>query len=166
MNTIITLTKKALRLVFSAKPNTHTAQFFELANITPIHKLHEHQSIKLVHNHTKGKTPLSISALFEDHNPRTLRGSNTAKIRIYKSHTKGQCVYNILSNWNNTTEKIRTSNGKYALKQNLRSDAKSSLTYCKKNKNCATCEIDKNKDYSKHIPTKKTHPAPIANPYK
>ena len=96
--------KKALRILFNVKYNSHTSLLFHLSQITKVEKIVEKESILLVHKYFKGDLPDAVTDLI---NSTKITGCNTRsqtdKI-IYTSIKKDEklTIGKIIEFWNRT----------------------------------------------------------------
>ena len=111
--------KKALRILFNVKYNSHTSLLFHLSQITKVEKIVEKESILLVHKYFKGDLPDAVTDLI---NSTKITGCNTRsqtdKI-IYTSIKKDEklTIGKIIEFWNRTNMTNRNNNSTDSLKK-------------------------------------------------
>ena len=111
--------KKALRILFNVKYNSHTSLLFHLSQITKVEKIVEKESILLIHKYLKGDLPDAVTDLI---NSTKITGCNTRsqtdKI-IYTSIKKDEklTIGKIIEFWNRTNMTNRNNNSTDSLKK-------------------------------------------------
>ena len=140
------LQKKALRLIFNTRYNSHTRELYIISKITPIKNLHQHEAIKFIHKFQDGKLPNMINEILEQNSERNLRATQDTTLRYPPGLKKGDAFYNIMYEWNKTNEITRNCGSLYSLKKTLRNQVREELEQCTIN-NCYMCTRDKNNNY-------------------
>ena len=146
--------KQAIRAIFQTRRNVHTQKLFQLGNITPIDKIYETEATKFVFQYvsdtTKELQPKAIhdiifqnAVIFKN----TRFYDDESKIRIPHAYRKGQAIYNLLSNWNSIKPDLRFAGNLWSLRKMIRIEVNNNLLPCT-TKNCFTCQLDKNRDYT------------------
>ena len=157
INNLLVLQKQAIRAIFQTKRNVHTQKLFQLANITPIDKIYETEATKFVFQYvsdtTKELQPKAIhdiifqnAVIFKN----TRFYDDESKIRIPHAYCKGQAIYNLLSNWNSIKPDLRFAGNLWSLRKMIRTEVNNNLLPCT-TKNCFTCQLDKNRDYTRYM---------------
>ena len=157
INNLLLLQKKAIRTIFQARNNVHTQKLFQLANITPIDRIYETEAIKFIFQYVSDTTKeLQPKAIHDIIFQNAIIFKNTrfyddeSKIRIPHAYRKGQAIYNLISKWNNTKHELRFAGNLWSLKKMIRMEVNDNLLPCT-TKNCFTCQLDKNRDYSRYM---------------
>jgi hypothetical protein len=139
MNTLATLQKKCLRLIFNSKYNSHTKTMFKLSNITKISNLIENESISFIHKFTKGMQPKIFNSIIKVHQKET-RSSDQQKFPIDKNLIKGDIMYDILHNWNSSSQAAREATSSIQLKSEMAKSNEKKMIKCTKS-NCYSCKL-------------------------
>ena len=144
------LQKKALRLIFKARINSHTSKLFKLAKIIPFNKLYHIEAVKFIHLNisetSKEKQPKEIQRILfkqDEINRNTRLHDDESKIRIHHKYKKGQVIFNILDNWNKLDIKHRMAGNVRHLVKALKESTLKELKTCTI-QNCKICELDQN----------------------
>ena len=120
LNELSKLQKNVVRLIFSARRNTHTGTLFHLAKIRPIENVYKEEATKFVLkyiNDIKKEHPRAIERILFKGNldKRGLRAyDDESKIKIHHDYTKGNCIFNILDAWNQNDKNIRMAGNTYS----------------------------------------------------
>ena len=157
---ITRLQKKAIRLVFSARWNVHTAKLFSISNTTPLEKIFAKESLLFIKKHQNHELP-SIFSDFLGPPEIFLKGEKQItkyrsektgyKIDIPKEYKKGHIFHDILTEWNNTEEDIRAPSKVVTTKNKLKKITKEKLdAFNCTRKQCYMCGLDKFRDYEKY----------------
>ena len=110
-----TLQKKALRLIFKAKPNSHTENMFIVSNVIKVKNLCLNDKLNFMYKHRNNSLPSAISEIIQnaEENLRPVRAkSNTENAKSYTN--TGNIAYDLLSSWNNLEDPIKTK--KFSIK--------------------------------------------------
>ena len=102
MKQLLTLQKRAIRLVFNKHYICHTADLFRKAKVTRIDFQILKSSLEFIYLKSKDLLPEEISKIITnfDHQICT-RQNSSMKFNIPPEYKKGDLVYTILDNWNN-----------------------------------------------------------------
>ena len=157
---IIRLQKKAIRLLFSARWNVHTAKLFSISKITPVERIFHNESILFLKKHQNNELPeiftdfLGPPELYSQSEKQISkhRKQNTEyKIEMPKAYKKGHIFYNVISEWNNSDEAIRAPSKVTVTKNRLKKLSKDKLDQFSCNRsNCYMCSLDRFRDYEKY----------------
>ena len=151
------LQKKAIRLIFNASKFSHTDNLFKLANITPIEKLYEHEAIKFVFKNfselSAMSQPVAIRDILLNNSEKTKYltrfDDDTTKIRP-KNHKTGQCVFSLITKWNNANSNLRNAGNLFSLKRMLKNELSLNIKECMQ-KECFSCKVDGKRDFAKYM---------------
>ena len=151
------LQKKAIRLIFNASKFSHTENLFKLANITPIEKLYEHEAIKFVFKNfselSAMSQPVAIRDILLNNSEKTKYltrfDDDTTKIRP-KNHKTGQCVFSLITKWNNANSNLRNAGNLFSLKRMLKNESNLNIKECMQ-KECFSCKVDEKRDFAKYM---------------
>ena len=109
INILKTLQKRAIRIVFGCKFNSHTSKLFKWSKITKVEDIFEKQSIIFCKKHQENNLPLAIMKIVNEN----LRNQDVmTRISLTKNYIisdkiiKGDTMYDILASWNKQSEKI------------------------------------------------------------
>ena len=61
-----TLQKKAVRLLFNAKPSSHTENMFTISNITKLRNLCMNDILKFMYEHNNNSLPVAITNIIKE----------------------------------------------------------------------------------------------------
>ena len=140
------LQKKALRLIFNTRFNSHTRDLYIISKVTPIENLYKHEAIKFIHKFQEGKLPNMINTTLKQNSDRILRATQETTLKYPPGLKKGDAFYNIIYEWNKTIEHNRNCGSLYSLKKALSNQISDELVACTIN-NCYMCTRDKNRNY-------------------
>ena len=157
---IIRLQKKAIRLLFSARWNVHTAKLFSISKITPVERIFHNESILFLKKHQNNELPeiftdfLGPPELYlqsEKQITKYRMQKTEYKIEMPKVYKKGHIFYNVISEWNNSDEETRAPSKVKATKFRLKKLSKEKLDkfICQKTQ-CYMCNLDRFRDYEKY----------------
>ena len=137
--------KKAVRLCFSARYNSHTKTLFDISKITPVNEIFPNEAIKFIFKYLNDQQPEMIKQVIES-DSRSLRSTQTNKIKIPEKIKKENVFYSIINEWNITSDKIRESGNISTLKKLLSEKSQNNILSCKK-RECYICRKDSNINY-------------------
>ena len=154
------LQKKAIRLVFSARWNVHTAKLYSLSRIIPVERIFHNESILFIKKHQNNELPeiftdfLGPSELYlQKDKPITQHRMQKTeyKIEMPKVYKKGHIFHNVISEWNNADEATRAPSKVTSTKCRLKKLSREKLDQftCQKS-NCYMCNLDRFRDYEKY----------------
>ena len=135
--------KKAIRLVFNAKYNTHCNKLFKMTKITKVEHLLDKERISLCYNYYYGKNPAAITNLFQEsimNSNLHTRSGTTKKFRIKPSLKKGDVMFDIMNSWNKADPLVHYMKSFNVVKSFL-VDQQNTVSECKIKK-CESCEFD------------------------
>ena len=149
------LQKKAVRLIFNARPKSHTSKLFKIAKINPVNMLYQNEATKFIfQNKTeflRNKQPAAIRELIDD-SP-VIRETRWSKdpmlIKLKKEYKKGNCIYNIINEWNNGNDKYKMAGNLWILKIWINESTLENIEECK-TPNCKTCELSTSTNNNKN----------------
>ena len=152
INILKTLQKRAIRIVFGCKFNSHTSKLFKWSKITKVEDIFEKQSIIFCKKHQENNLPLAIMKIVNENlrNQDVMtRNSLTKNYSISDKIIKGDTMYDILASWNKQSEKIKNCKSLAILKKEFLI-MKNVAIPCH-TKNCYSCQmnIDKLKNVMK-----------------
>ena len=154
---IYMLQKRAIRLIFRARPNSHTKNLFKLAKIIPFTRQYETEAIKFVFmnlsdtsRHVQPKAIQEILFKSSESGRNTRLHDDESKIKIHHEYKKGQAFYNIINEWNKTKTDHRMAGNLWSLKKMLKDSVLEELNICTR-KNCTTCELDSKWNYERYM---------------
>ena len=152
INILKTLQKRAIRIVFGCKFNSHTSKLFKWSKITKVEDIFEKQSIIFCKKHQENNLPLAIMKIVNENlrNQDVMtRNSLTKNYIISDKIIKGDTMYDILASWNKQSEKIKNCKSLAILKKEFLI-LKNVAIPCH-TKNCYSCQmnIDKLKNVMK-----------------
>ena len=110
LQTLKTLQKKAIRIIYNLRYNAHTDKYFEISKITKVDNIFEKDSLLLTHKFHMWKLPKAIIKLFNDsiYDPNRLTRSQTSCVYKLKRNLKdGVLMHDIIKNWNNIDKSLR-----------------------------------------------------------
>ena len=153
--TFTRLQKRAVRYIFSAKYNSHTAQLFKISNITPFELIFHKESIIFLKKFQNNELPEIFNDILIHSNSmysvEKQRSKYKFSIKIPTQVKKGDFIYSIYSEWNKSNLEIRepstVNKTKFILKKNQKHTLE--LRNCTQKK-CYICSIDKFRDYLKY----------------
>ena len=147
-----TLQKKALRIIFNARFNSHTNLMFALSGITPIENLYQKNALLFMKKAQLGKQPKVFRDILEFSSDSRLRSNSANKAHISRHLKNGNLVYNLYREWNNCHSQFRNSRNEHHLKKLLKNDfiEKSAKNTCKK-RQCYMCIADRNLDLKSYM---------------
>ena len=102
----------------SARYNSHTKTLFDISKITPVNESFPNEAIKFIFKYLNDQQPEMIKQVIES-DSRSLRSSQTNKIKIPEKIKKDNVIYSIINEWNITSDKIRDSGNISTLKKLL-----------------------------------------------
>ena len=105
LQTLKTLQKKAIRIIYNLRYNAHTDKYFEISKITKVDNIFEKDSLLLTHKIHMWKLPKAIIKLFNDsiYDPNRLTRSQTSCVYKIKRNLKdGVLMHDIIKKWNET----------------------------------------------------------------
>ena len=121
MATLEVLQKKAVRIIFNARFNTHSSQLFALSNITPIRNMYKKESLIFMKKYELGKQPTIFNEIIgKICTDSRLRSNQSNKIQIDKNLKKGNLLYSMFKAWNDSELPLRECSSINSLKKNLK----------------------------------------------
>ena len=155
MKSLLTLQKKALRLVFNAKYNAHSSKLFALSGIIPVDEKFHHESLLFIKKKELGKQPKAFDQIIEFGTESKLRSNTENKIKLTK-FKKGNVMYSMIYEWNNCDPQLRNSQSLNQLKNKLKEMSKSKMSSKKcSTRKCYFCQRDRNVNYESYMGRKK-----------
>lgn len=106
INLLQSAQKKAIRALFNCKYNTPTQNMFSISGITKVNDLYQSKAIQFMWKTNQNQQPTAVQQLFPSQNTNNLRSSNMNKYPV-SQYLKGDTIYNVIHEWNNTEQKIR-----------------------------------------------------------
>ena len=151
MKSLMTLQKKALRLVFDAKYNAHSHKLFALSGIIPVDEKYKVESLTFLKKMQKGEQPRAFANIIEFGTDARLRSNTENKIKLTR-HRKGSMMYSMASEWNKCEPELRNCTSTNHMKSELRHKIKETMLSrkCSKKK-CYYCRRDKEVDYKSYM---------------
>ena len=149
LNKLTKLQKICLRLIYNARPNSHTINLYKKSKIIPVNETFNTESIKFVFKNTnelyKSKQPKVINELINKkpkNSKQTRLSQNTNMIPL---HTKqaGSLLYSITKQWNNLPNDLKNAGNYKRLMMDLICYAQRKLVPCSI-LNCKICQISIN----------------------
>ena len=108
---LLTLQKKAIRIVCGVKYNSHTDNLFRNQFILKIHDIFELQCAKFYYKFSKGCLPIYFRNFFQRNDnihQHNTRNRNSLHLFQYRNHTTKNCVrFNVPNLINNLPENVR-----------------------------------------------------------
>ena len=151
MKSLVSLQKKALRLVYNSRYNAHTSKMFALSGVTPVEEKFKKESLMFIKKMQLGKQPKAFDDWIEFGTDSRLRSNSANKIKLTK-FKKGNVFYSIINEWNNCEPEFRDSQTINQLKAKMRDQLISNLNSRKCTvKKCFSCQRDKNVDYHSYM---------------
>ena len=146
------LQKKALRIIFNARFNSHTNEMFALSGITPIENMYQKNALIFMKKTQLDKQPKVFKDIIDFSSDSRLRSNTANKIHLSKNLKKGNIIYNFYKAWNDCDQKFRSSRNEYHLKDLLKNDMIEMMSKrnCKV-KRCYMCSKDKHLDHKSYI---------------
>ena len=122
MKEIITLQKRALRLIYMQHSKSHTSKLFSISGITRFDHLFIKGTLDLFHKTDLDLTPIAIKEILDSckpiENPRQQYKFNRKIPHNFKS---GNLIYKIVSTWNSLPEYMKQPiTGKYQSKKKIK----------------------------------------------
>ena len=74
---------------------------------------------------------------------------DTTKIRP-KNHKTGQCVFSLITKWNNANSNLRNAGNLFSLKRMLKNESNLNIKECMQ-KECFSCKVDGKRDFAKYM---------------
>ena len=103
LKSLATLQKKAMRIIFNTKYNSHTNNLFAKSKITKVNDIFEKESILLIHKYKINKLPSEIQNLITN-NIQTVkiktRNTNNNDISPKRTNSNNNTIVRIMDNWN------------------------------------------------------------------
>ena len=141
-----TIQKKAVRILFKAKPNSHTENMFIASNITKVANICLNDQLNIMYQHKNNILPKAISNIITEaeSNLRPER-QKANKINIKTYANTGIIAYDMLENWKKLDDPIKTKKfSPITVKRRIKSYLQlNSENLCKKSE-CHACEITPN----------------------
>ena len=146
INKLTKLQKICLRLIYNARPNSHTINLYKKSKIIPVNETYNTESIKFVFKNTnelyKSKQPKVINELINKkpkNSKQTRLSQNTNMIPL---HTKqaGSLLYSITKQWNDLPNDLKYAGNYKRLMMDLICYAQRKLVPCSIS-NCKICQI-------------------------
>ena len=105
---LVTLQKKAVRLLFNAKPSSHTENMFTISNITKLSNLCMNDILKFMYEHNNNSLPVAITNIIKEAESQ-LRPprSKSNKINVKTYANTGQIAFDMINAWNNFEDPIK-----------------------------------------------------------
>ena len=147
------LQKKAIRLVFGARFNTHTAELFRLSGVTPFNEMYRKESLIFLKKLQIGKQPTIFKDIIGNFDKNTsLRSNHQHKVKIPPQMKKGNVFYSILKSWNDSESQLKECENESKLKAlfNEMQKEKQKAQKCAV-KRCFMCYKDRNKDFFSYM---------------
>ena len=146
-DTLIKLQKKAIRLVFQSRFNTHTNQLFQISKIIPFEYIYEKEAIIFCKKLQNNELP----EIFHDllgHFTDNKRSGYKNTIKIPSKYKPGHVFYNIVKSWNDSHESYRQTSKTKTTKSKIKTNIIESLKgkSCQKRK-CYMCSRDAHVDF-------------------
>ena len=143
-----TIQKKALRIIYNKRYNSHTADLFRRSKITKIENIFEKESLLLIYKFLNKSLPLETQQLIQDNLQNTTdsryftpsietRSRTNLNLKPKRALRKGNMIFDIISNWNKF-ETINKGNPKIKEFKNKIDEIQNSVIECKKD-NCYAC---------------------------
>ena len=137
---ILTLQKKAIRLVFQAKRLSHTSILFKQTSITRFDYLLTKTSLDLFHRKTLNLLPNAITKLLDLPKYDRLRTSHKDNLKIPDIYKKGDLIYELTKSWNECDHQIKEpSINQNIMKTNIKKYINSKIINCSAI-NCLPCK--------------------------
>ena len=147
------LQKKAVRIIFNARFNSHSAQLFALSNITPISDMYQKESLVFMKKYELGKQPSIFNEIIgKIQTDSRLRSNQSNQIRIDKTLKRGNILYSMFKSWNDCESHLRESPSIDSLKNNFKKSQKLKLALktCTKRK-CFMCQRDRFRNFEGYM---------------
>ena len=104
-----TIQKKAIRLLFNAKPNSHTNNMFTTTNIIKVKDLCKNDFLKFMYQHTNNLLPTAISELLNEAQSQARPSRIKSNRENAKSYANtGQIAFDMIESWNSLEDPIKT----------------------------------------------------------
>ena len=140
-----TLQKRAIRIIFNLKYNSHTSKYFQISKITKVENIYEKESLLLAYKYKENKLPNAIMNLFKSsiHEPTMLtRSLNNCILRPNRGLKPGFIMYDILNFWNRSSSSLREEPTYTMFKRKI-NENHNVFIECMKN-NCYVCKNSRN----------------------
>ena len=152
MEVLTKLQKRAIRLVFNASYNTHTAQLFSISKVTPIELIYKKEALKFLKMFNLDEQPKAFYEIFDKCNDGTdMRSHKKFTFRIPPKFKNGQAFYNMLKTWNSSEIIFRKP---CSVKEYIKTfKEQTTITLDNKkctSRNCFMCTRDLNRDFKKY----------------
>ena len=146
------LQKKAIRILFSARFNTHCSPLYALSGITPIDEAYQREALIFMKKYCNNLQPKAFNEIIKDMKNDNLRSSMSKKFNISTDLKKQDCFYSIISTWNCSEKDIKDAKTHQEVKSLLKSKSikKQNEIKCEV-KNCYSCRKDAKRDFSKYM---------------
>jgi hypothetical protein len=123
INELAILQKRAIRLIFRSKYNSHTSVMFKMSGITKVKDIIWKESILFMKKFKTGDLPNIFAEILETQKIEKNTRSSQMQEKIRPELKKGNLAYDIISTWNSAPLSIRETTSlmscKTAIKQNL-----------------------------------------------
>ena len=138
---ILTLQKKAIRLVFLTKRISHTSILFKQTSITRFDHLLTKTTLDLFHRKNLNLLPSAISKLLDLPKYDRLRTTHKDNLKIPDTYKKGDLIYEITKSWNECDHQIKEpSINQNIMKTNIKKYINNKITNCTAT-NCLSCKF-------------------------
>ena len=146
LNKLTKLQKICLRLIYNARPNSHTINLYKKSKIIPVNETYNTESIKFVFKNTnelyKSKQPKVINELINKkpkNSKQTRLSQNTNMIPLHTEQA-GSLLYSITKQWNDVPNDLKYAGNYKRLMMELICYAQRKLVPCSI-LNCKICQI-------------------------
>ena len=134
-----TLQKKALRIIFNTKYNSHTNNLFYKSKITKVRDIFKKESILIIHKYKNNMLPKEIQRIFTNNMLSSkINTRNTKDITPKRTNSTNNTIVNILDKWNENATWASSTSKISELKRLINTNL-NTWEDCKKD-NCYTCK--------------------------
>ena len=136
--------KKAVRILFNAKPNSHTENMFTISNITKIRNLCLNDQLNIMYQHQFNYLPKAISNIIIEAASHLRPERKKARfINIKTYDNTGNIAYDMINNWNKWPDEM-TKTKKYSpitVKKRIKKYLQSKSLYLCNKSECHSCNL-------------------------
>ena len=153
---ITKLQKRAVRLIFKSRFNTHTAKLFKISKIVPFEHIFERESIIFCKKLQNNELPTIFQELMGEFQISNVRKAYQNTIKIPSNYKQGQILFNIAKCWNNCDSKYKNVSKTNTTKSLYKSDIIKKLEKwsCERTR-CYMCNRDAEVDFEAYAGIRK-----------
>ena len=141
LNQLKKLQKKAIRVIFNKRYNSHTGELFKQSGITKIENMFLTESVKTIHKFHNKNLPRAIQNMIKESldNPNLLTRSMSNCTLQPKREMIGTTIFKVLENWNELGNSTRDIKSYKEFKKCISKELNENYEICIK-ENCYSCK--------------------------